>query len=118
MTILFLSRSIRLPDHPSRLLGDGSGHLGGDLVHLFGDGRRDVVCGLVGPDGGLLLGSDPDGLFVHVLDLLGGRGVELQDPTSRRGRDTVVSLFLLERTLCRIALDTHFCPVLVLIAFE
>ena len=44
------------------------------------------MCGLVGTDGSLLLGSDSDGFLVYVLDLLGGRGVELQDPgkVSRR----------------------------------
>ena len=44
------------------------------------------MCGLVGTDGSLLLGSDSDGFLVYVLDLLSGRGVELQDPgrVSRR----------------------------------
>jgi hypothetical protein len=69
------------------LLRSGDGHLSGGLVDLFSDGGGDVVSGLVGSDGSPLLGSDPDGLLVYVLDLLGGRGVELQDPRrARRAR--------------------------------
>ena len=73
------------------LLRSGDGHLSDGLVDLFSDGGRDVVCGLVGPDGSLLFGSDPDGLFVNVLDLLGGRGVELQDPVERTSEGMYIS---------------------------